>query len=132
MRVLEFDRRRWPRYVACCAVVGAVTMLLCTSALSQTPPSARAARGCRTVVAAGTRFSVTISKGRATCATARKVLQAFMSGRGALHGPPNGPAYLQTWTVDGWSCGHGTGGGACIRGGGTYRTARDDIIAQAV
>jgi hypothetical protein len=53
-----------------------------------------------------------------------------MDGKGKMHGPPNGPASKQWWRVDGWKCGHGAGGGACIRGGKTYRTARDWIEAQ--
>jgi hypothetical protein len=72
---------------------------------------------------------VTIERGNVNCATATSVLRAFMSGKGQLHGPPNGPAYLQSWNVQGWSCGHGAGGGACIIGGVSAMTARDYIIA---
>jgi hypothetical protein len=100
-------------------------------ASAQAVPAAHtASRSCGTVRAEGVTFTVTISRGAVPCKTARTVLQAFMSGKGTLHGPPNGPAFQQTWTLDGWSCGHGTGGGACIRGGATYRTARDYIVAQ--
>lgn len=112
--------------MACAAAV-----MLTATGMAQAQPRAVSARTCGTVVARGVRFDVTIKKGRASCATARKVLWAFMSGRGRRYGPANGPAYLQTWSVNGWSCGHGTGGGACIRGGRTYRTATNYILAQA-
>jgi hypothetical protein len=79
---------------------------------------------------AGTVFDVTIEKGHASCETARTVMRAFLSGKGKLHGPPAGPAYLQTWTLDGWSCGHGAGGGGCIRDGTSYSNARDYILAE--
>jgi hypothetical protein len=90
-------------------------------------------RNCRSTTAEGTRFNVTILRGpEVKCSTADSVLHNFLSGKGKLHGPANGPAYLQTWTLPhGWRCGHGTGGGACIRGGSNYETAHDYILAQA-
>ena len=80
----------------------------------------------------GNTFRVTIEKGRASCQTATRVLKGFLSGHGTLHGPRNGPAYKQSYTLDGWTCGYGAGGGACIRGGKTYLTARDQILAEAI
>lgn len=60
----------------------------------------------------GSRLSVTIVRGTVGCRTADRVLRAFLSGRGNLPGPANGPSCEQTWTLDCWSCGHGAGGGA--------------------
>ena len=88
------------------------------------------ARSCPSFTLSGYVFAVKIEKGGVTCSTARKVLRAFLSGRGKLHGPPNGPAYKQTWTLYGWSCGHGAGGGGCIRHGSNYKNARDYILAE--
>lgn len=81
-------------------------------------------RSCGTFRVEGAKFSATVLRGTVKCGAARRVLKDFLSGKGRMHGPPNGPAYKQTWTVDGWTCGHGTGGGACIHGGKTYKTAR--------
>ena len=108
------------------ALIGAV----CVMAMVMTGPVNAKSRSCGTFRAQGIRFTVTVLRGKVTCATARHVLGDFLSGKGKMHGPPTGPAYEQTWTVDGWSCGHGTGSGACIRGGKTYKTARDWIEAQ--
>ena len=72
----------------------------------------------RAVPLDGDRFAVTIENGRVTCQTARSVLRAFMSDKGTRHAPPNGPACLQTWTLDG--CHAAT---AQVAGAG-YATAR--------
>ena len=79
--------------------------------------SAAAKRSCRTFRASGATLVVTIQHGRVTCATARHVLRDFFHGRGKMQGPPNGPAYKQWWSVDGWACGFGAGGGGCSRSG---------------
>jgi hypothetical protein len=98
-------------------------------------PGAASARSrhCASVTAKGIRFNVTIVRGpEVKCSTAGSVLHDFLSGKGTLHGPVNGPAYLQTWALPhGWRCGHGTGGGACIRGGSDYKNAHDYILGQA-
>jgi hypothetical protein len=78
------------------------------------------------------RFQVTVLKGNVSCPTARRVLRDFLSGKGKLHGPPDGPLSEQSWTLDGgWSCGHGAGGGACIHGGASYKVAKQFITANA-
>ena len=82
-----------------------------------------AARSCGTIHASGYAFRVTIIKGHTSCRIARKVLRAFMSGKGTKHG--SGPEANLTWRVYRWTCGHGTGGGGCTR-----RGAR--ILAQMV
>jgi hypothetical protein len=112
------------------AVLGCYLVLGLPSAKSTRIGAAARSRACRSFQLRGTRYSVTIKKGRVTCRTARRVLRAFMSGKGTLHGPPNGPAYKQTWTLDGWTCGHGAGGGGCIRHGTDYKNARDFIVAE--
>ena len=86
-------------------------------------------RSCGHFTAAGLRFHVTIERGHVSCHRARHVLRAFMSGKGHMHGPRNGPAAYRYWTIERWQCGHGAGGGGCIRGGKTYKTARDYILA---
>jgi hypothetical protein len=108
-------------------LIGAV----CAMAVVMTGPSSAKNRSCGTFRAQGVKFAATVLRGAVTCAAARHVLGDFLSGKGKMHGPPNGPANKQTWTLDGWTCGHGAGGGACIRGGKTYKTARDWIEAQA-
>jgi hypothetical protein len=125
--------RRHTRFaVSVLALAGAVSVMPGVAAGGQPRLAAAArSRSCRSVIAQGTRFQVTISRGRVSCRTARRVLRAFMSGKGKLHGPANGPAYLQSWSLYGWRCGHGTGGGACIRHGTNYKNARDYIGAQA-
>jgi hypothetical protein len=109
------------------AVIGGVLAM----AFVATGPASAKNRGCGTFRAQDVKFDATVLRGSVSCAIARHVLRDFFSGKGKMHGPPNGPAYEQSWTVDGWSCGHGAGGGACIRGGKTYKTARDWIEAQA-
>jgi hypothetical protein len=108
------------------ALAVACLMVVATKAASGSPVSA--ARSCGHFHAQGLRFRATIVRGRVTCKGARKVLRAFMSGRGKKHG--SGPEANLTWTVFGWTCGHGTGGGGCIRHGNDASTARDYIVAQ--
>lgn len=60
-------------------------------------------------------YHVTVYRGHVRCRTARRVMRAFLSGHGRMHGPKEGPAYKQYWTRDGWKCGHGAGGGGCQR-----------------
>ena len=60
---------------------------------------------------------MTIERGSVGCATARHVLSDFLRGRGTMHGPRRGPSYKQWWSVDGWACGYGAGGGGCTRVG---------------
>jgi hypothetical protein len=113
-------------------MAGAVAVVCVLLALIPSVGIARA-RNCPGFRASGARFAVTIQRGaEVRCSTARSVLHSFLTGHGTLHGPPNGPAYLQTWNLPyGWRCGHGAGGGACIRGGATYKTAHDYILAQS-
>jgi hypothetical protein len=91
------------------------------------PVTAAAKRSCKSVTARGRRFRVVINRGAVSCRLARNVLRDFMSGKGIKHG---GPSSAETyWTLRGWKCGTGAGGGGCIRHGPTYRTARDWISA---
>jgi hypothetical protein len=75
--------------------------------------------------------NLTIHRGTVSCAEAERVVRDFTAGRGIEHG--SGPEADKSWTVDGWTCGHGAGGGACLRGGAdgrsasNYRTAKDYI-----
>jgi hypothetical protein len=107
----------------------AVAALLAVLSVWTAPASARTRR-CGTVHVGSAAFAVTIRKGHAGCATARHVLRVFFSGGGVHH---DGPDEAHTWVGIGrWRCGRGTGGGGCIRGGRTYLTARDYILAQAL
>lgn len=91
--------------------------------------ASRAARACGSFRLQGLRFHVTVQRGPVRCRTARRVLRRFLAGGGVKHG---GPSSAQTyWTLGRWKCGTGAGGGGCIRGGRTFRTARDRIIAQS-
>jgi hypothetical protein len=106
-------------------------MLVCGFvALAATSAAARSRR-CGTFRAEGQTFSATRLRGSVTCRRTRHILRDFFDGKGTMHGPPNGPAYKQWWSVDGWRCGYGAGGGACIHGGKSYKTARDWIEALA-
>jgi hypothetical protein len=71
------------------------------------------------------RYKIEIARGRVSCREARKVLKAFLNGKGKKHG--GGSEATTYWTVYGWRCGYGTGI-ACTRGG-TRRKARDVIGA---
>jgi hypothetical protein len=89
------------------------------------PKATIAGYGCGSITADhGTRFHVSVTRGHVACSTARRVLRVFLNGGGKMHGPPSGPAYLQYWTLFGWSCGYGTGGGGCTR-------HHDRILAQS-
>lgn len=77
------------------------------------------------------KYQVTVLKGHVRCRTARRVLRDFLNGGGTMHGPPSGPAADQYWTLPGgWKCGHGAGGGGCIRGGRNYKVAKQFIEAD--
>ena len=97
------------------------------------PPSARAhaaaAHSCGSVKGAGHTWPVTIDRGRVSCRAARKVLRAFIHGKGRFHGPKHGPAAKQYWTLYGWRCARGAGAVDCIRHGRNYGSARDYIYA---
>jgi hypothetical protein len=60
-------------------------------------------------------------KGKVTCRGARKLMHLFLNeGQGKKHG---GPSSAETyWTLYGWRCGTGAGGGGCTRHGGRDRT----------
>lgn len=111
------------RVIVGALLVFAVLTLAATSAAAHQ-------RSCGAFSVQGTTFAVTVLRGPVRCHVARHVLRRFMTGKGKMHGPPGGPVLSQWWSVDGWKCGHGAGGGACIRGGKTYKTARNWIEAQ--
>jgi hypothetical protein len=79
--------------------------------------SVSAARSCGFIRVGGDRFKVTIQQGPVSCPRARNVMRALFAGRGKLHGPENGPASRQYWTLHGWRCGFGAGAGECTRHG---------------
>lgn len=91
--------------------------------------SAKGPRACGSFGAARHPYKVTVERGRVTCAYARDVLRRFLGGEGELH---QGTSSASTYTLLGsWTCGRGAGGGGCIRGGRTYRTAKDWILADS-
>ena len=96
------------------------------AASASTGAEAHAARGCGSVGGRGRRWQVTIDSGRVTCGTARKILRAFLHGKGRMHGPRNGPAADQYWTLYGWKCGNGAGAVGCNR-----HHFRDYIYAES-
>lgn len=109
---------------------GLVVLLAALAALLGAS-SASAYRHCGTFDHGEDTFSVVVEKGALPCWEARHVLHAFLSGQGIEHGGATSPSYEKTWSLHrGWKCGHGAGGGACVRGGSTYLTARDWVIAQ--
>jgi hypothetical protein len=110
-------------------IVGAIVVAAMFAVL---PGAAAASRSCGTFHADGAKLAVTILRGHVTCDKARRVLRAFFAGKGRMHEPPGGPAAQQTWTVQGWTCGYGTGGGGCIRYGSSFQNARKWIEANAV
>jgi hypothetical protein len=87
-------------------------------------------RACRPFRVRRTKFSDTILRGHVRCRMARRVLRDFLSGGGRMHGRRSGPMSERTWTVHGWTCDYGTGGGVCIHRGRTYKTARAWIEAH--
>lgn len=108
-------------------IVGA---LLACSVVVLFASSAAAKRSCGTFRAQRATYAVSVRRGNVRCHRARHVLRDLFDGRGTLHGRPNGPAYKQWWAVDGWRCGYGAGGAACILGSKSYKTARDWIEAD--
>jgi hypothetical protein len=98
------------------------------SACSAETMPVRAARSCGHIHAGGARLKVSIQRGKVKCHTARHVLKRFMNGGGKKHG--GGSNATTYWTIGHWRCGYGAGGGACIRHGHNYKTARDFISAQ--
>lgn len=110
------------------ALLVAAAVALSAMGPASASTTATAARACGHFRAEGLRFTATVVRGHVTCRAARKVLRAFMSGRGKKHG--SGPEANLTWTLFGWTCGHGTGGGGCIRHGTDASNARDYIVAQ--
>lgn len=101
---------------------------LAALALLALPSAATAganARSCGRTTLSSTHFKIVIRRGPVSCGEAKTVMRLFLSGGGVKHG--SGAEYKLTWTVDGWTCGHGAGGGACIRGGPSYLNARDYI-----
>jgi hypothetical protein len=82
------------------------------------PASASASRACGIVKTS--RYSsapaeVTVSKGKTSCAEARKIATKFQSrNRGPMHGTDLAEGY---WLVYGWKCQDGTDGGSgCMHG----------------
>jgi hypothetical protein len=108
------------------AAAGAVAAM--ASSASSPVPRARSARSCRSIHAGGFTLEVKIIRGRVSCREARKVLGAFLTGKGTQHG--GGSSATTYWTLYDWRCSHGGGGGACLRRGSNYRTARDYIEAS--
>jgi hypothetical protein len=96
-------------------------------ALVATPVAARS-RACGAIRARNTTFLVTVRRGSVTCATAQHVLSDFLHGRGTMHGPKNGPAYRQWWSVDGWRCGYGAAGGGCSHGRASILAQQDHVL----
>lgn len=110
---------RFPRYAstALAAAVIAVSAASVSQAMTpvkRSPAAAAAWHGC-----GGFRYQHgwyhTVRRGHVRCRTARHVMRAFLSGHGRMHGPKDGPAAKQYWTLRGWKCGHGAGGGGCVR-----------------
>lgn len=76
----------------------------------------------------GIRVDVTVLRGSVSCRGAQSVLHKLFAGKGHRH---SGPSAAESYTTIGkWRCGFGTGGGACIRHGDTYKDARDWILGQ--
>ena len=125
--------RRCLRQAALGLVVVAIAVASTAVASAGVVPGYPHSYRCGTFKSGGDRFRATVLKGHVRCQTARRVLRDFFNGKGKMHGPSSGPAYLQYWTLDGgWKCGHGAGGGACIRGGATSHTAPNFIEGDVV
>jgi hypothetical protein len=137
IRAAYRSRTRTVRRTALRSAASALVLLAFTGgmggvAFAGVVPGYPYSHNCPSVKLSGFRYDVTVLKGNVGCQTARTVLKDFLSGKGKMHGNPNGPAYQQTWTLDGgWSCGHGAGGGACIKGGSNYKNARQFINGYA-
>lgn len=98
------------------ALMSAAVFAVAALASSPAPPASGARhRPCGTIHGRGHPWKVTIYKGHVSCHAARRVLRAFLHGKGRMHGPPNGPAYRQYWTLYGWKCGNGAGAAGCNR-----------------
>lgn len=71
---------------------------------------------CGSIDAAGPGRLKVLKKGRVTCRGARKLMHLFLNeGQGIKHG---GPSSAETYyTLYGWKCGTGAGGGGCKRRG---------------
>jgi hypothetical protein len=113
---------RWARiFVVATAAVTAV-MLVAPGM------SVATSRSCRGFDLYGSHYNVTIHKGTVRCKQARNTLRSFLSGNGVEHG--SGAEANKYWTLPhGWKCGHGAGGGACIRHGHSYQDAKAFIEA---
>jgi hypothetical protein len=89
------------------------------AAISATPAAAN--RGCGAIGGGHQPVprTVTIYRGRLSCAQARMVAKGYISGRGTFHGPVNGPRSDQYVTLPGgWRCSVIEQGAAdCTRGG---------------
>jgi hypothetical protein len=109
------------------AAVAGICVLALIPAVSQAH-----VRHCRGFNAGGFHFRVTVRRGpEVRCGTARSVLHKLMSGKARLHNR-GAPAYKQWYSVPyAWRCGLGAGGGVCIRGSESYRTAHDVIEADS-
>ncbi len=108
-----------------------VALMAAVVGLAALPASAPAARSCGSFRVHGVSYKVQVLRGGVPCSEAAKTMKAFLSGQGVEHGGRNAPEYKRTWTLPGgWRCGHGTGGGACIRDGANYVVAKDWIKAE--
>jgi hypothetical protein len=103
----------------------AVVLSTMAAGTAQGAAPASAARSCGNVHARGHAWKVTIDRGHVTCHAARRVLNAFLHGKGRMHGPKNGPAFRQYWTLYGWRCGNGAGAAGCSRHHGG-----DSVLAE--
>jgi hypothetical protein len=114
--------------------VAAIAVGVAGAAWAQTasaPAHMAATHSCASVAGAGHTWAVTVDRGFVSCRAARKVLRAFIHGKGSFHGPKNGPAHKQYWALYGWRCGRGNGAVDCIRHGHSFGTARDYIYAES-
>lgn len=120
------------RRIACAAAT--VTLISSASLLlllgSTNSAIAESSRHCRPLKERRIGYRVTIERGPVTCRRARRVLGVFLSGGGKQHG--NGSTATTYWTLLGWTCARGAGGGGCFRGGSSYRNARDLIGAEEI
>ena len=84
-----------------------------------------AKRQCRDFFWRGARYKLVVNRGHVSCRKAGRVLRRFLAGHGVHHG--HGPLANQYWTLGRWRCGRAAGGGGCIRGGSSFRNAREYI-----
>src|SRR4051812_31982930 len=97
------------------ALVCAALLVVPATAPVAAQPTVRAAKACHSIHGRGYRWTVRVEKGHVSCRKARKVLSAFLHGKGHMHGPANGPAYQQWRSVYHWRCGNGAGAVGCSR-----------------